>query len=248
MKVVSLSTHKIDSERNNIFDIIDKYVRKLGEGNILAITSKIISISQGDVVKKEDVSKEELIRSESNLYIPKSQKMHAVTLTIKSDILISTAGIDESNGNGRYVLWPKNAQKNANLIRNFLKKHFKLKKVGVIITDSRSTPFRRGAIGLGMAFSGFKPLNDYVNKPDIFGKKLKVTKSSTLDNLASAAVIVMGEGREQTPLAIISDLPFVKFVDRNPSKKELEELKINLDEDLFSALFKKDVWKKGGST
>lgn len=216
----------------------------MDENSILAITSKIVSIAQGDLIPVKSGGKEEAIKKESEYYIPATKSKYKITITIKNGILVSSAGIDESNGNGNYILWPKNSQKTANLIRRFLQKKFKVKKVGVIITDSRSTPFRRGAIGLGLAFSGLKPLNDYVGKPDIFGKKLKVTKSSVIDNLASAAVLVMGEGKEQTPLALISEIPFIKLVDRNPTKGEIDELRINLDNDLFSALFKKGVWEK----
>lgn len=244
MKIVAVSTHKITSKDDDIFKILDKYIKRMDENSILAITSKIVSITQGNLVPVKNSDKEGVIKKESEYYIPATKSKYKITITIKNGILISSAGIDESNGNENYILWPKNSQKTANLIRKFLQRKFKVKKVGVIITDSRSTPFRRGAIGLGLAFSGFKPLNDYVGKPDIFGKRFKVTKSSVIDNLASAAVLVLGEGKEQTPLGLISEVPFIKFVDRNPTKREIDELKINLDNDLFSALFKKGVWEK----
>lgn len=248
MKIVPVSTHPITAKDNDILKIIEKYIKKIKENSILVITSKIISISEGNIISKENIDKEELIKKESEYYIPSSTSKYKITLTIKNGILVSSAGIDESNGNGSYILWPKDPQKTANLIRKFLKQKFKVKKVGVIIIDSRSTPFRRGAIGLGLAISGFVPLNNYINKQDIFGKILKVTKSSVIDNLASAAVLVMGEGKESTPLALASEIQLVKFVERNPTNVELKELKINLEDDLFSALFRKDLWKKGQSS
>jgi len=66
-----------------------------------------------------------------------------------------------------------------------------------------------------------------------------------MDGLAAAAVLVMGESNEQTPLAVIEDMPFVKFQARDPSKKELEELKITIQEDLYAPLLKAVKWKKG---
>ena len=55
----------------------------------------------------------------------------------------------------------------------------------------------------------------------------------------------MGEGNEQTPIAVISDVPFVEFQDRNPTKEEIEELKINIDDDLYAPLLKSVNWRKG---
>ncbi len=57
----------------------------------------------------------------------------------------------------------------------------------------------------------------------------------------------MGEGNEQTPLAVIKNIPFVQFQDRNPTEEELDELKISLDDDLYAPLLKAVKWKKGGN-
>ena len=55
----------------------------------------------------------------------------------------------------------------------------------------------------------------------------------------------MGEGSEQTPLAVISDIPFVHFQDRNPTEEELAELKISIEDDVYAPLLKAANWKKG---
>jgi F420-0:gamma-glutamyl ligase len=55
----------------------------------------------------------------------------------------------------------------------------------------------------------------------------------------------MGEGDEQQPLAIIEDVPFVKFQSRNPTKKELSGIKISLGDDVFSSLLTSVKWEKG---
>jgi dihydrofolate synthase / folylpolyglutamate synthase len=72
-----------------------------------------------------------------------------------------------------------------------------------------------------------------------------VTKVNVVDALAAAAVLVMGEGSEQTPLAIISDLPFVTFYDRDPSMEELQQLRIAIDDDLYGPLLTSVRWRKG---
>ena len=71
-------------------------------------------------------------------------------------------------------------------------------------------------------------------------------KANIVDALATSAVLVMGEGAEQTPLAIIEDIPFVKFQEKNPSKKELKDFLINMDDDLYGSLLKSVKWRKGG--
>ena len=215
------------------------------ERSIIAITSKIVSICEGRISRIGTVDKKELIEKEAEYFLPPEENKYNITLTIKGKLLIPTAGIDESNGNGYYVLWPENPQKTANGVRKYLCDRFSIREVGVIITDSRTTPLRWGTTGIAIAYSGFLALNDYIGKPDIFGRKLKIQKANVLDALAASAVLIMGEGGEQTPLAVIGDVPFVKFKNRNPSGKELKELHTGIEGDLYSPLLKSVKWIKG---
>lgn len=126
-----------------------------------------------------------------------------------------------------------------------LKKRFGLQNIGVVITDSKTTLLRWGTSGVCLAHSGFAALNSYIGAPDIFGHELKVTKANIADAVATAAVLVMGEGSEQTPLATVEDVPFVHFLRRNPTKREIDELTISLDDDLYAPLLKSVKWLKG---
>ena len=63
--------------------------------------------------------------------------------------------------------------------------------------------------------------------------------------LAAAAVLQMGEGAEQTPIAILTDLPFVHFQDRDPTAEELASVIIPLDEDLFAPFLTSVQWQQG---
>jgi len=246
MKVVAIKTEKVIPGKK-LFDILDKYVTELEEGSILAITSKIVSICEGRMVRTDEADKDELIKKEADFYLPREENKYNLYLTIKDNLLAVSAGIDESNSNGYYVLWPRDAQITANDVRLYLKERFGLKKIGVIITDSKTTPLRWGVTGAAIAFSGFKPLRDLIGTPDIFGRKLKMTKMGILDGLAGASVLEMGEGDNQTPIAVVSDVSFVEFVSKNPSKKELSELNISIDDDVYSKLLTSIKWKKGGS-
>lgn len=243
IKIETLSPTKI----LDLIEFIDKYVTQLNENNILVVTSKIVSICEHRVVKiEEGVDEKELILAEADYYLPAELSKYNITISIKNNLLIPTAGIDESNGDGYYILWPKNPQRSANLIRQHLRNKFKLKKLGVIITDSKTTPLRWGTTGTGIGYSGFDPLNNYIGTPDVFGRHLKVTKANILDGLAAASVVVMGEGDERIPIVVIDDIPFVRFVDNDPTDKELGNLEISIDDDLYAPLIKNANWHKGG--
>ncbi|MFH1894603.1 MAG: coenzyme F420-0:L-glutamate ligase [Patescibacteria group bacterium] len=245
MKIFSIKTHKIRPYEQNLFEILDRYLKFVKEEAVVAITSKIVSICDGRVAKLKETDRKRLIEKEAEYFLPPEKNKYNVTLTIKGNLLIPTAGIDESNGNEHYILWPKDPQETANKVRQHLRKRFLIKKLGVIITDSKTTPLRWGTTGVAISCSGFSPLYDYIGKRDIFGRKFKMQKANIADALAAAAVLVMGEGAEQTPLAIIEDIPFVKFQEKNPSKKELKDFLINMDDDLYGPLLKSVKWKKG---
>ena len=245
MKIFSIKTHKIRPYKQGLFEILDKYLTSLKERSIVVITSKIVSICEGRVVKSDGADKKELIEKEAEYFLPAEKSKYNVTLTIKGNLLIPTAGIDESNGNGYYILWPKDPQKTANEVRQYLRKRFSVKKVGVIITDSKTTPLRWGTTGVAVAHSGFAALNNYIGKSDIFGRKFEMQKANIADALAASAVLVMGEGNEQTPLAVIEDVTFVKFQEKNPSRKALQDLHIDMDDDLYGPLLKSVKWKRG---
>lgn len=191
----------------------------------MVITSKVLGIHQGRAVKIEDDSAEErnkLIMQEADWYIPpeKRKNMHW-HLTIKDSTLIADAGIDRSNGNGYYLLWPRDTKKLVIEIRRYLKKKFKIKKLGIIVIDSHLVPLRAGTMGISTAFYGFKPWRDYRGQPDIFGRKLKYTRANIVDPLAAMSSLLIGEGNERTPMLIIRDLAFVEFTDKDLTRKLL---------------------------
>jgi coenzyme F420-0:L-glutamate ligase len=265
MKIASIKTHKITSEDSDLFKILDQYITELKGDSIVAVTSKIISICEGSILKFShpgldpgssqdsldsnvrwnDKTKDKLIEEQSQFYLPRESNKYSVSFTITNNILSASAGIDESNGNGFYILWPKNPQESANKIREYLSKKFGIKNVGVVITDSKTTPLRWGVTGIALAHSGFNALNDYIGKPDLFGRPFQYEKLNIADSLASAAVLEMGEGSEQTPLAVITDINNIEFQHRNPTDVELESLKINMEDDLFAPFLSNANWQKG---
>ncbi len=247
MQIKAIKTGKIVNQNFNICDIVDQHIPKIATETIVAVSSKIVSICEGNVVKADGVDEQELVKQQAEYYIPAEQNRYGFALTINHNMIIPNAGIDTSNGNGFYILWPKDPQASANMIREHLAKKHGLDKIGVVITDSKTTPLRWGVTGVALAHSGFATLNNYIGKPDLFGRTLEVTKANIADGIAAAAVLVMGEGDEQTPLALVTDLLFVQFQHRNPTADELKSLVIDKEDDLYGPLLNSVKWHKGNS-
>lgn len=228
MQIKAIKT-RVFKENEDLFLFILKYVKKLPEKSVLVITSKIVSLAEGRTAPyKNKRQKIKLIKSESDLAI----KTKFAWLTVKDGMVMATAGIDESNGNGKLVLLPKNSFNSAEIIRKKLKKIFKLKKLGVLITDSRIFPLRAGIVGVSLGYAGFKGIRDYRGRKDIFGRILKMSRTDVADSLATSAVLCMGEGKEQQPLALIKSAS-VEFTEKINKK----ELLISPKEDLYLPLF-----------
>ncbi|HQY94355.1 coenzyme F420-0:L-glutamate ligase [Caldilinea sp.] len=245
MHIQPLTTRKITTTDRDLFAILDQYLTEFNEGEILAIASKIVALCQGRTIPMTEASKAALIEAESTYFLPATLSRYEVYLTIKAHALMPFAGIDESNSDGQYVLWPQAPQAAANAIRGYLQQRFGLHRVGVIITDSRPLPLRWGVTGFTVAHSGFLALYDYRGQSDLFGRPLQMTQANVADALAAAAVLVMGEGSEQTPLARIAGAPFVEFQNRDPTPEELAALVTSIEDDLYAPLLNGVAWQRG---
>jgi F420-0:gamma-glutamyl ligase len=161
---------------------------------------------------------------------------------------MGSSGIDESNAGNYYILLPKDPDKSAKNIWKFLRREYKVKNIGVIITDSNSAILKRGIVGKAISFYGFSHLKDYIGKKDLFGRKFKYSRTNIPDSVASFAVYLMGEGDEQTPIAIFENIPFINFLSRSSSfEKKYSSWKVPIKEDLFRPFLKSVKWKKGGN-
>ncbi|MBI2707680.1 MAG: putative folate metabolism gamma-glutamate ligase [Proteobacteria bacterium] len=243
MQVEAIKTHRIEL-RDSLEEIFDLYIPSLEEQTIVAITSKIISICQGRVIEKSGCSKEELIKQEADAILQNAPNPYGICLTIKDNILIPSAGIDESNGSGIYILYPQEVQEVAQAIWTYLRTKHNIDHLGIIITDSHTTPMRRGVVGIALGWCGFEPLFSYVGKPDIYGQPLRVTQINLLDALATSVVLIMGEGNEQTPLAVIKNAPKISFLKRPPTLEEKESVIMSIEDDLYAPLLLTGSWVK----
>src|SRR3989338_2274232 len=228
MIIRPIKTH-VFQEGDDLFAFITDYFKKLPEKSVVVITSKIVALAERRTAIAENAQmKEKLIRAESEFAIPTKY----VWLTVKDGMVMASAGIDESNANGKLILLPKDSFKTARLLRNKLRQRYDVRNLGVLITDSRTVPLRAGVTGVAVGYAGFRGIKDYRDTPDIFGRKFEFSRTNMADGLAAAAVLVMGEGNERQPLAIIESAP-VEFSD-NVNRRELY---IDIQEDMYRPLF-----------
>ncbi|MEY3182188.1 MAG: hypothetical protein RLZ35_173 [Pseudomonadota bacterium] len=244
MQVRPIKTHRV-SPGESVESILDKHLPRLSERTIVVITSKIVSLCQNRIVPKQEVlDKKDLVLKEADAYLDEeeSSRRYGIYLTLKNKILIPTAGIDESNANDAYILYPENIPETVNQIWAYLKKRDGLSEIGVVLSDSHTTHLRRGVTGVGLGWCGFFPLHNYIGEPDLFGKPLRVSMSNLLDGIASAAVLVMGEGSEQTPICLVEQLDKIQFQDRPPTPEELSLITIEPQEDIYEPILKHARW------
>lgn len=248
MHIIALKTRKLLPPKDNLFSALKDSIPTLPEKSIVCIASKVVSINEGRCIPFKDVpDKDELIKSESDLFLPREATPNSwVMHTIVQNILLPTSGIDESNSNGHFILYPKDPKASAKQLWEFLTKEYKVKDLGVVITDSHSVPLRRGLVGFCLSYFGFTPLYDYRGEKDLFDRELKVSMSNIPDSLASIAVLVMGEGDEQTPVALISDLDGIEFTEKEyTSDIPYSSYEIDMKEDLFEPFLTSVPWQKG---
>ncbi len=234
---------------DSVADLITTYLPEIEENSVIAIASKIVAYEQNQWVKIDDQNpnqKHELVQQQADLYLASEYSKYNMMLAIKNHTLTVNAGIDESNADGGFVLWPKDLQIYTNQLWEVLRKKYGLKNLGIIITDSKTTPFRWGVTGVCLAHCGFGALHDYVGEQDLFGRPITMEQTNISEAVAAAATLEMGEVAESQPLAVITEIPLIKFQDRQPTTAEIDQLKIEIEDDVYGPLLTAVDWKKGG--
>jgi F420-0:gamma-glutamyl ligase len=242
MVVTAIKSPIVTPGRFELINLLDSLIKNLENGSVLAVSSKLLALcDENSVYETSKITKDELIKNQADFYIPRQISVYNSKITITKNTLMLAAGIDESNVGGKLLAWPTDPLGVAKDIYSHFAKKFNLTDFGVIITDSTSRPLRLGTIGTALAHVGFNELNDYRGSKDLFGKTMDVSRTNVTENLACAATIAMGEGTEQTPLAIITDVAFVQFNKDQSSScyyKNINDIK----KDVFYPLIKNAPW------
>ncbi|MEK7638573.1 MAG: coenzyme F420-0:L-glutamate ligase [Patescibacteria group bacterium] len=211
MQYIPIKTRVVEPPQDDLFSVLAESLKDVQEGDVLLITSKIVSIHQGRCVPVGSVEKRLLVEQEADYLIEGHQKFMMSPLAIKHHALFYAAGIDESNANGHYVLLPEKPFDMAEAIWKFVREAHGLTNVGVIITDSHSQPLRVGAVGVSLGWWGFHPTESHKGKLDLFGRPLHFSVTNIVDCLAAGAGAVCGETNESTPLVIARGVPHLRF-------------------------------------
>jgi coenzyme F420-0:L-glutamate ligase/coenzyme F420-1:gamma-L-glutamate ligase len=226
---------RIFKEGENLFDFVIKYIKKPAENSVVVVTSKIVALSEKrTIIIKNKNTKDETIREESDFVI----RSKFAKFAIKNGNIIGSAGVDESNGNGKLILLPKDSFASARKLRAQLKKKFNIKNIGVLITDSRRLPLRLGIIGAAIGYHGFNGIKNHKGRSDIFGRKFHFSQTNVADSLATSAVLTIGECDEQQPLAVITDPP-IEFCD-TPQ----DDMSVRVKDDIYAPIFLKILKSK----
>ncbi len=243
MQVTPYKLRHILPPKDDLKAAIRESKLSLKEGDIVAISSKVVSIGEGRTVPVKGTDKESLMKSEADWYFKAGKNSrYRRYFTIARGVMIGSAGIDESNGSEHYVLYPKDPFKSARQLRLWLQKEYRIKELTVVITDSTSLVMRRGAIGFALSWDNLDPLRDYRGTKDLFGRVIQVEMANIADSLAVTAVLVMGEGNEQTPIAVIRGAENIVRKNRSPKK---DRFILPPDDDVFALFFWRKGWKKG---
>ncbi len=246
MKITPVKT-PIVHVNDNLFEIVKAAFPTIPENSVIAVTSKIVALCEGNVAPVVTGSREEkhaIVREEADAYIEASNSKYDVMLAIKDQVLAVNAGVDMSNADNQYVKLPKESYKSAADLWQSVKTHYRLKNLGILITDSKTIPLKWGTIGTALAHSGFKGVRNRIGEKDLFGYEMQMTQINIAEALAVAAVLSMGEVAEQQPLCLLEEIPQIEFQNQPPTPEEIKNLEIALEDDVYAPILQTAPWKK----
>ncbi|MDD1733453.1 MAG: coenzyme F420-0:L-glutamate ligase [Methanothrix sp.] len=188
------------------------------DGDILCLASTVVAKSEGRLRTLESYRPSERAERIAR-QVGKDSRFVQAVLDESADVLLEkpflltktrfghigvNAGIDQSNvGGGRILLLPEDPSRSAEKLRRSLNKN-----CAVIITDTCGRPFRCGVTGVAIGWAGISALQDWRGKRDMHGKVLEITLEAVVDEIASAANLLMGEAGDGTPAIVFRGLRF----------------------------------------
>jgi F420-0:gamma-glutamyl ligase len=235
MHFFPIKTRPLLPPQDNIFDVLDQHMTDVREWDIIFITSKVLAIHQGRCIHADQIVKKDLIEQEADKRITTDVVPgRDIYLTIKNNILIPSAGIDESNSNDYLIMRPEDLSQLSKEIHTYICKRFDLTDIGIVITDSTTRPLKRWVVGIGIYSYGFYPLRDERWAKDIFDRELKITQINIIDALSAMAVYLMGEGNECQPIVIGREIPGIQYTHDDV----YPQIEIPPQQDLYYPLLK----------
>ena len=188
-----------------LLDGLDAAGLELLEQDLLIVTSKVVSKSEGRVVAFDgsDAHREALIAQESRRILRRRGPLR-ITET-HHGYVNANAGIDHSNtAEGTAVLLPKDPDRSARRLRAELRRRRQV-EVAVVITDTFGRTWRNGVTDVALGSAGVRTILDLRGTPDALGRILEVTEVAIVDEIAGAANLVLGKAA-RTPFALVRGL------------------------------------------
>ena len=216
---------KVDDNLAEItFDVLNKSEIGIEKNDIFIVTQKIVSKSEGMERDLSNYDFEQLLQSESKKIIRKRGDL--VIAKTHHGFICANAGIDRSNvKKNSALLLPEDPNKSADKFRKRFESLANL-PIAVIISDTFGRAWRKGQVNFAIGSSGISPIDSYIGKLDSFDNELNATEIAVIDELASAAELVMKKTVD-IPIAII------RGVDYESSKLNANELLREDNEDFF---------------
>ncbi|MEU6949218.1 coenzyme F420-0:L-glutamate ligase [Streptomyces sp. NPDC046316] len=176
----------------------------LEDGDVLLVTSKIVSKAEGRVIAADD--REEAIDAETVRVVARRGALRIVEN--RQGLVMAAAGVDASNTPaGTVLLLPLDPDASARAIRDGLRDALGV-DVGVVVTDTFGRPWRSGLTDVAIGAAGVRVLDDLRGGTDAYGNPLSATVVATADELAAAGDLVKGKAKG-LPVAVVRGLPHV---------------------------------------
>ncbi|OEJ32246.1 coenzyme F420-0:L-glutamate ligase [Streptomyces subrutilus] len=176
----------------------------LRDGDVLLVTSKIVSKAEGRVV--EAASREAAIDAETVRVVARRGPLRIVEN--RQGLVMAAAGVDASNtAPGTVLLLPEDPDASAAAIREGVRDILSV-DVGVVVTDTFGRPWRTGLTDVAIGSAGVRVLDDLRGGTDAHGNPLSATVVATADELAAAGDLVKGKAAG-LPVAVVRGLGHV---------------------------------------
>ncbi|WP_106397572.1 coenzyme F420-0:L-glutamate ligase [Actinocorallia populi] len=171
---------------------------ELRDGDVLVVTSKIVSKAEGRVLQAGD--RDKAVDAETVRVVARKGRTRIVEN--RQGLVMAAAGVDASNTEpGTVLLLPADPDASASALRAALPV-----QVGVIISDTAGRAWRSGQTDMAIGASGVLPLDDFRGRTDTHGNLLEATVTAVADEIAAAAELVKGKV-DGVPVAVVRGLP-----------------------------------------
>jgi coenzyme F420-0:L-glutamate ligase/coenzyme F420-1:gamma-L-glutamate ligase len=178
---------------------------RLLDGDIVAVTSKIVSKAEGRFARAAD--REQAITDETVRVVAARAHPGGVTRIVENrqGLVMAAAGVDTSNApDGVVLLLPVDPDASARAICAALRERTGL-RLGVLVTDTAGRPWREGQTDIAIGAAGLAVLDDLRGTADVSGRRLDVTVAAVADEIAGAADLVKGK-TSGNPVAVVRGL------------------------------------------